>query len=86
MQARDTSLPQPPAEGAIEKPARGNESYIALVWRRLKRSWTGMAGLWLVVLLLFMAVVAGFLGPIDAYGAGIGFAPPPLAGFAPKGA
>ncbi|RUX20319.1 ABC transporter permease, partial [Mesorhizobium sp. M2A.F.Ca.ET.037.01.1.1] len=56
MLARDPS-PPPPAEGvAIAEPAHGNESYIALVWRRLKRSWTGMAGLFLVVLLLVMAV------------------------------
>ncbi|RVC70630.1 ABC transporter permease, partial [Mesorhizobium sp. M00.F.Ca.ET.038.03.1.1] len=55
MLARDPS-PPPPAEGvAIAEPAHGNESYIALVWRRLKRSWTGMAGLFLVVLLLVMA-------------------------------
>ena len=33
----------------VEK--HGSESYVALVWRRLKRSWTGMAGLLMVILL-----------------------------------
>src|SRR5882672_11453418 len=84
MLARDTSLPPPPAEEAIEKPARGNESYIALVWRRLKRSWTGMAGLWLVVLLLLMAVFAEFLAPMDPKATDIGFAPPQLPTFHDK--
>ena len=39
-----TDSPPLPAEEPSAA-ARGNESYIALVWRRLKRSWTGMAGL-----------------------------------------
>ena len=85
MLARDTSLPPPPAEGtAVTKPARGNESYIALVWRRLKRSWTGMAGLWLVVLLLVMAVFAEFMAPMDPKATDVGFAPPQLPGFHDK--
>jgi peptide/nickel transport system permease protein len=85
MLARDTSLPPPPAEGtAVTKPARGNESYIALVWRRLKRSWTGMAGLWLVVLLLVMAVFAEFLAPMDPKATDVGFAPPQVPVFHDK--
>ncbi|ESZ30448.1 MULTISPECIES: ABC transporter permease [unclassified Mesorhizobium] len=77
MLARDPSPPPLPAEGRIvAKPARGNESYLALVWRRLKRSWTGMAGLWLVVLLLVMAVFAEFIAPMDPKVTDVGFAPP----------
>lgn len=77
MLARDPSPPPLPAEGPIvAEPARGNESYIALVWRRLKRSWTGMAGLWLVVLLLLMAVFAEFIAPMDPKVTDVGFAPP----------
>ncbi|OCO99958.1 MULTISPECIES: ABC transporter permease [unclassified Ensifer] len=53
-----------------------NESYQALVWRRLKRSWTGMLGLVLVGLLIFMAVFADFLSPVDPKATGVTFAPP----------
>ncbi|BAV50499.1 ABC transporter permease [Mesorhizobium sp. 113-1-2] len=85
MLARDPSPPPLPAEGPIvARPARGNESYIALVWRRLKRSWTGMAGLWLVVLLLVMAVFAEFLAPMDPKATDVGFAPPQLPSFHDK--
>ncbi|MBZ9811841.1 ABC transporter permease [Mesorhizobium sp. BR1-1-9] len=76
MLARDTSPPPLPAEGPVERPARGNESYTALVWRRLKRSWTGMAGFWLVVLLILMAVFAEFLAPMDPKVTDVAFAPP----------
>ncbi|UVK43696.1 ABC transporter permease [Mesorhizobium sp. AR07] len=84
MLAFDNLPPPLPAEGAINKPQRGNESYIALVWRRLKRSWTGMAGLWLVVLLLVMAVFAEFLAPMDPKVTDVGFAPPQLPVFHDK--
>ncbi len=53
-----------------------NESYSALVWRRLKRSWTGMLGLVLVCLLVFMALFADFLSPVDPKATGVAFAPP----------
>ncbi|MDX8490022.1 ABC transporter permease [Mesorhizobium sp. VK22B] len=81
MLARDPSPPPPPAEGAVSQPAHGNESYIALVWRRLRRSWTGMAGLCLVVLLLVMAVFAEFLAPVDPKATDVAFAPPQVASF-----
>ncbi|MDG4880550.1 ABC transporter permease [Mesorhizobium sp. WSM4884] len=84
MLARDPSPPPPPAEGAVSQPAHGNESYIALVWRRLRRSWTGMAGLCLVVLLLLMAVFAEFLAPLDPKATDIAFAPPQVASFHDK--
>jgi peptide/nickel transport system permease protein len=53
-----------------------NESYLALVWRRLKRSTTGMIGLVLVCLLLIMAVFADFFAPVDPKLTDVGFAPP----------
>ena len=84
MLAREPSPPPLPAERSTVAPARGNESYMALVWRRLKRSWTGMAGLWLVVLLLVMAVFAEFLAPMDPKATDVGFAPPQLPSFHDK--
>jgi peptide/nickel transport system permease protein len=53
-----------------------NETYLALVWRRLRRSWTGMTGLILVCLLLLMAVFAEFFSPVDPKLTGVAFAPP----------
>jgi len=90
MLARDPSPPPPsltpvPAESVrVAEPAHGNESYIALVWRRLKRSWTGMAGLCLVVLLLVMAVFAEFLAPMDPKATDVAFAPPQVPAFHDK--
>jgi peptide/nickel transport system permease protein len=74
--------PAPLAEAIDSK--RGNESYIALVWRRLKRSWTGMTGLVLVCLLLVMALFAGFFAPVDPKQTDIGFAPPEVVRFSDK--
>lgn len=69
-----------PAENTIDvdvtTPERGNESYQALVWRRLKRSATGMLGFWLVLILLFMAVFAGFVSPVDPTLSDNSFMPP----------
>ncbi|TPK91602.1 MULTISPECIES: ABC transporter permease [unclassified Mesorhizobium] len=88
MLARDPSPPSLtplPAESvSVAEAGHGNESYIALVWRRLKRSWTGMAGLWLVVLLLVMAVFAEFLAPMDPKATDVAFAPPQLPAFHDK--
>ncbi|MDX8524398.1 ABC transporter permease [Mesorhizobium sp. MSK_1335] len=85
MLARDPSPPPLPAKGVtIAEPAHGNESYIALVWRRLKRSWTGMAGLCLVVLLLIMAVFADFIAPMDPKATDVAFAPPQVPAFHDK--
>ncbi|UCI06939.1 ABC transporter permease [Mesorhizobium sp. B1-1-8] len=85
MLARDPSPPPLPAESVpVAEAAHGNESYIALVWRRLKRSWTGMAGLCLVALLLVMAVFAEFLAPMDPKATDVAFAPPQLPAFHDK--
>ncbi|MGE6782000.1 ABC transporter permease [Ensifer adhaerens] len=70
---------------AVEpKNEQHNESYSALVWRRLKRSWTGMLGLVLVGLLIFMAIFADFLSPVDPKATGVAFAPPQAISFADK--
>lgn len=76
---------QPPVPlAAAPAHNRRNESYIALVWRRLKRSWTGMGGLILVCLLLLMAIFAGFFAPVDPKLTDIGFAPPEIVRFSDK--
>ncbi|CDX45949.1 Binding-protein-dependent transport systems inner membrane component [Mesorhizobium plurifarium] len=88
MLARDPSppplAPLPAESVTLAEPAHGNESYIALVWRRLRRSWTGMAGLCLVVLLLVMAVFAEFLAPMDPKATDVAFAPPQVPVFHDK--
>ncbi|MET3857397.1 ABC transporter permease [Rhizobium sp. OAE497] len=75
MLAFDSS-PPPPHEENVKAVAHGNESYLALVWRRLRRSWTGMMGLILVGLLLIMAIFADFFAPLDPKATDVGFAPP----------
>ncbi|KAA1179966.1 ABC transporter permease [Rhizobium tropici] len=77
-----SNSPPPPEEKIKQK--SGNESYIALVWRRLKRSWTGMGGLTLVVLLLLMAIFAEFVAPLDPKATDTGFAPPQVISFHDK--
>lgn len=73
----------PPQEEKIKRKS-GNESYTALVWRRLKRSWTGMSGLTLVILLLLMAAFAEFIAPLDPKATDTGFAPPQVISFHDK--
>lgn len=53
-----------------------HESYAALVWRRLKRSVTGMMGLVLVVALLVMSIFAPFFAPVDPKVTDVGFSSP----------
>jgi peptide/nickel transport system permease protein len=77
---------QPPAEPnqptIVVPPQQGrSESYTALVWRRLKRSWTGMLGLVLVAALLLTAVFADFLSPVDPKATDVAFAPPQMISF-----
>ena len=59
-----------------------DETYYALVWRRLRRSVTGMTGLVLVAALLLMAVFADFFAPMDPKEQGASFTPPDLVMFA----
>ncbi|QKK27749.1 ABC transporter permease [Rhizobium hidalgonense] len=84
MLAFDSSETPPTTEPAIKKPSHGSESYLALVWRRLRRSWTGMAGLILVGLLLIMAIFADFFAPMDPKATDVGFAPPQVMSFHDK--
>ncbi len=57
--------PESTLDASAPDAAGRNESYLALVWRRLKHSVTGMMGLILVLTLVFMAFFAGFLSPVD---------------------
>jgi len=84
MLAIDPTLPPPVEEPVTTRRPHGNESYMALVWRRLKRSWTGMAGLILVVALVLMAVFADFFAPMDPKVTDVGFAPPQMMSFHDK--
>ncbi|OWO95483.1 ABC transporter permease [Rhizobium esperanzae] len=84
MLAFDSSDTPPTTEPAIKKPSHGSESYLALVWRRLRRSWTGMIGLVLVGLLILMAVFADFFAPMDPKATDVGFAPPQVMSFHDK--
>src|SRR3569623_1367607 len=59
----DTSAMAPVVQGRF---AQNDEGYLALVWRRFRRSVVGMIGLVLVTLLLLMAVFADFFAPMDA--------------------
>jgi peptide/nickel transport system permease protein len=72
-----------PPDGKV-RPTVGHESYLALVWRRLRRSWTGMGGLILVALLLLMAIFAEFVAPDDPKATDTGFAPPQVISFHDK--
>ncbi len=53
-----------------------SENYFTLVWRKFRRSITGMIGLSLVVLLLVVAVFADFVAPLDPKEPTLAFAPP----------
>jgi peptide/nickel transport system permease protein len=61
-----------------------NESYATLVWRKLRRSVTGMIGLVLVALLLLMAIFADFVAPIEPKTPFVGYAPPDSISFFTK--
>jgi peptide/nickel transport system permease protein len=96
----DSSIPLPPEVGSSVMPTpaveahdarlstvhHGNEGYLALVWRRFRRSVIGMIGLVLVIALLVIAVFADFFAPMDPKEQQISFAPPDHISFeAPDG-
>lgn len=62
--------------------ADSDETYLALVWRRFRRSFVGMVGLVLVLMLLVMAVFADFFAPMDPKEQGSSFSPPDVLLFA----
>nr|WP_307158070.1 ABC transporter permease [Rhizobium paknamense] len=67
-----------------QRAAHRNESYAALVWRRFRRSFTGMMGLLLVALLVLMAVFAEFFAPMDPLETHESFSPPQTISFREK--
>ncbi len=81
----------PPAPGPLpaQPGARfttGSESYGVLVWRRFRRSVSGMLGLVLVAGLLIVAVFADFFAPVSPTASYLGFSPPAHIAFeAPDG-
>lgn len=64
------------AAGVIGDRFARNENYFSLVWRKFRRSTTGMLGLILVGLLLLTAVFADFVAPVDPKQPSIAFASP----------
>ncbi len=71
-----------PDAGAINpRFAAGNETYVALVWRRFRRSTMGMIGLVLVAMLLIISVFADFFAPVDPKATNLPYAPPDLIAF-----
>jgi len=68
--------PEPTAAQTSGRLAQGGESYRVLVWRRLRRSISGVTGLVLVTVLLVMAVFADFFAPVNPKASYEGFSPP----------
>jgi peptide/nickel transport system permease protein len=64
------------AAGLIGDRFARNENYFSLVWRKFRRSVTGMLGLILVALLLFTAIFADFVAPVDPKQPNLSFASP----------
>ncbi len=61
-----------------------SESYAALVWRKLRRSITGMIGLVLVALLLLSSIFADFVAPVEPKTPYIAYSPPDAVSFFTK--
>ncbi len=83
MAALEEIRPDPVAEETVTR-ASGNESYSALVWRRFRRSLTGMIGLVLVVLLVVTALFAEFFSPMNPMATDASFSPPQTISFRDK--
>ena len=80
--AETTAAPEiAAATPVVGRFARGDESYPVLVWRRLRRSVSGVIGLVLVALLLVMALFADFFAPVDPKASYLGFSPPAAVSF-----
>lgn len=70
-------MPEPEgADTRISTVSNDSQSYISLVWRRLRKSVPGMLGLILVTMLLTVAVFAPFFAPVEPKAPNVGFAPP----------
>ncbi len=61
-----------------------NESYPVLVWRKFRKSITGMLGLILVSLMLLTSIFADFVAPVDPKQPYIAFSPPDAVDFITK--
>ena len=72
------------ADDRISSAPTASQSYLALVWRRFKRSIPGMVGLTLVALLLLTAIFAEFVAPMDPNKPTASFAPPDKLSFFDK--
>jgi peptide/nickel transport system permease protein len=70
-----------PVAAQVAANRRGNESYTALVWRRLRRSVAGMVGLSLVLLIFLTSIFAEFFAPLDPYRSETAFARPDTISF-----
>jgi peptide/nickel transport system permease protein len=70
------AVPAAPVQAPKGRFVQGNDTYLALVWRRFRRSVMGMIGLVLVTLLLVVTIFADFFAPMDPKQADIAFAPP----------
>jgi len=74
-----TDTPSTKTENATSQ--HRQEGYFSLVWRRLRRSLTGILGLFLVGVLLFTAIFADFLSPVDPKATDVAFLPPQFLSF-----
>ncbi|WP_416797399.1 ABC transporter permease [Ciceribacter azotifigens] len=83
MAALEEIRPDPVTEETVTRTG-GNESYSALVWRRFRRSLTGMIGLVLVMLLVVTALFAEFFSPMDPMATDASFSPPQTISFRDK--
>lgn len=75
----DILPPMPQSEGEdtrLSTVSSEGQSYVRLVWRRLRRSVPGALGLFLVAILLIVALFANFFAPVDPKAPNIAFAPP----------
>ncbi len=85
MMALDNNPNQMAAEETVTNPRHAaNETYVALVWRRFRRSFTGMVGLVLVVILIVTAIFADFFAPMDPLETNASFTPPQAISFTDK--
>ena len=80
----DTGLEDYSGDASRMSRGASNQSYHVLVWRKFRRSFTGMLGLMLVASLLFISLFADFFAPVDPKHSDIGFAPPDKISFYTK--
>lgn len=72
------------ADARISTVSTVSQSYPALVWRKFRRSLSGMIGLVLISLLLLTAIFAPFVSPMDPNQPTASFAPPDKISFYTK--